>query len=99
MADTKYTPGPWYSGGCVVWQEEGVMLADLSVPLPSNGLSPDETEANAKLIAQAPAMLEALEACVEWQQHLDSVKYHATAPRTRRDVWREARDAIAAATA
>jgi len=46
----KSTPGPWKSGGCVVWQSNGGLICDLT----TSGLPPNEIEANAELIAKAP---------------------------------------------
>ncbi len=57
MSGTKHTPGPWVSGGCVVWQENGDQIADLSLAM----RKPEETEANTRLVTAAPDMLEALE--------------------------------------
>ena len=52
----KPSRGPFESGGCVVYNADGKVIADLASPLVSNGLSPDETEGNARLIAAAPDM-------------------------------------------
>jgi hypothetical protein len=58
----KHTPGPWQSGGCVVYGPDGAGVADLVAGVCNhNGRSPDETEANARLIAAAPELLKALE--------------------------------------
>ena len=55
-----HTKGPWASGGCVVWEQNGDGICDLTCGVSSNR-PPIETEANARLIAAAPDMLDALE--------------------------------------
>lgn len=66
---SKHTPGPWMVSPYntmgifddkkrpIAVAYEGVHSYDIELP---------EREANAKLIAAAPEMLEALRACVEW---------------------------------
>ena len=59
MSETKHTPGPWAHGGCVVYGADGDSVADLSL----NGRRhPNVTEANTRLVAAAPDLLDALEA-------------------------------------
>lgn len=61
MSDTKqveHTPGPWKSGGCVVWESDGDLICDL-ISFGSKRDN-DTIEANARLIAAAPDMLAAL---------------------------------------
>ena len=60
MAESKHTPGPWRSGGCVVWGGDDTPVADLASGMCNRpDLWPDTTEANARLIAKAPELLEA----------------------------------------
>lgn len=61
MSETKHTPGPWEAAGCVVYGSDGDSVADLSL----NGRRhPDVTEANTRLTAAAPDLLEACEAAL-----------------------------------
>ncbi len=55
---TKHTPGPWYideTFGLIMWQDKEVA----AIHAARNG----DAKGNAALIAAAPEMLEALEAC------------------------------------
>jgi len=64
MSEHKHTIGPWYlsgSGYDGVWIMAGTLHV-ATIPGASDG---DWCEANARLIAAAPEMLEALEAAVE----------------------------------
>lgn len=76
----KYTPGPWETAGSgiTVWSLDE-MVADCS---PEDGEIPtSERQANARLIASAPELLEALEATV----------LHVEMPLSGRDAdWHEA---------
>jgi hypothetical protein len=78
--ETKWTPGPWVVDGgspSLIWAEgrerrrlggllvQGLLVADLA-PRTVNNVPPiDERRANARLIAAAPKMYEALRAA-EW---------------------------------
>ena len=58
MSTPKHTPGPWHVGlkpGPMVYGPQGEQIVGLNVMLDS-----DEVLANAKFIAAAPAMYEAL---------------------------------------
>ena len=60
MSTPKHTPGPWHVGlkpGPMVYGPQGEQIVGLNVMLDS-----DEVLANAKFIAAAPAMYEALQA-------------------------------------
>jgi len=57
----KHSPGPWRTGGTVIRSSEGFGIADTD-PL-QNGAT-DQNKANARLIAAAPALLEALQVAV-----------------------------------
>ena len=59
MSTPKHTPGPWHVGlkpGPMVYGPQGEQIVGLNVMLDS-----DEVLANAKFIAAAPAMYEALQ--------------------------------------
>lgn len=70
MSDAKHTPGPWTTSGTVVSARVGASqrpVCEISIAAPSKGkrYSVDdhrpELMANARLIAAAPELLEALE--------------------------------------
>jgi len=57
--ETKHTPGPWHLGmkpGPMIYGPNGEQVADLSADM----VFPDETAANARLIAAAPDLLATL---------------------------------------
>ena len=59
MSTPKHTPGPWHVGlkpGTMVYGPQGEQIVGLNVMLDS-----DEVLANAKFIAAAPAMYDALQ--------------------------------------
>ena len=63
MNTPKHTPGPWHVGikpGPMVYGPQGEQIVGLNVMLDS-----DEVLANAKFIAAAPAMYEAIKATIE----------------------------------
>ena len=66
----KHTPGPWHVGlkpGPMVYGPQGEQIVGLNVLLDSN-----EVLANAKFIAAAPAMYEALKELVTYlQDHVE----------------------------
>lgn len=72
MSKHKHTPGPWWSERiltedgqklyCIKHDESGFVVYNMPPPM---SCAP-EFEANARLIAAAPAMLEALEQLVRW---------------------------------
>lgn len=65
--NNKYTPGPWRAEGwkgVVVNGSDGVTLALCPGDATKNGL--EQVQANAKLIAAAPELVEALELCRTW---------------------------------
>lgn len=64
----KHTPGPWHVGmrpGPIVYGPEGEQIANMHVPM----LPAEEHRANARLIAEAPAMLDALRAVLQVLNH------------------------------
>lgn len=56
----KYTPGPWVADGGVVYADHG-----LQVHICDTGLFSDQPFENARLIAAAPELLEALKSLKE----------------------------------
>ena len=82
MARSKHTPGPWTSRKGRILKEAGELsfcVADVkSVPLTYSKIG-GEYEANAKLIAASPELLEALKLAEEmsvifsWVSHLGNI--------------------------
>jgi len=71
----KHTPGPWH-----YWQRDiggfRIEVSEDDPPLalvPTNGRPPVEVEANARLIAAAPKMLEALTVIRDWRDCRDKL--------------------------
>jgi hypothetical protein len=59
MSTQKHTPGPWHVGfkpGPIVYGSQGEQVANLFEPL----IDTEENKANARLIASAPDLLNAL---------------------------------------
>jgi len=56
----KHTKGPWRVGKYCVWSDEKYVAAT------QTGLSGEEQQANAALIAAAPELLEACKDILEW---------------------------------
>ncbi len=96
MSTPKHTPGPWHVGlkpGPMVYGPQGEQIVGINVMLDS-----DEVLANAKFIAAAPAMYEALKAIVG-QQTPNRWGYDA-AEIALSDEWRaQARAALSQAEA
>jgi len=90
MRDTKHTPGPWHAdqstdGGWAIVPTEGFLIAVMAqVP-------PERIEPNARLIAAAPDLLDALRALVNITMHPQATKADI------RMIANEARAAIARA--
>lgn len=90
-----HTPGPWeirrpsYGQGFTreIWGADGKCVTGMTTRMTTGPV----TEANARLIAAAPDMLEALEGMVEMATH------HMMEPEERRERLRNARAAIAKA--
>lgn len=80
--NTQHTPGPWVTEHGV----PDVMTADRKILLAEVMVDPcgfEEAQANARLIAAAPALLEALENVTDWLDWLsteedDTTKKHPT---------------------
>lgn len=88
MSETKHTPGPWIEHSGMVWKDgPNVWPKGESVGIPiacmdresGNGTMPTERDANARLIAAAPDLLEALGSMIHRFDHLalDSGKREA----------------------
>lgn len=61
-AKQKHTPGPWYIEGTSVFTKQNAFyVAETGHPNRSYVKGPAECEANARLIAAAPELLEVLE--------------------------------------
>ena len=56
-----YTPGPWYYSSGMVWADADERVAIARADRNEPATLPTERDANARLIAAAPEMLEALE--------------------------------------
>ena len=67
MAESKFTPGPWrvaksfhFQNTYRVWAGDVFLCAAVGRLESGNGTTPEETRANAELMADAPGLLEAL---------------------------------------
>jgi hypothetical protein len=61
VSAAKHTPGPWVVDGKQAWVTQGTRDLPIAALLwPTSLRSEDETMANARLIAAAPELLEAL---------------------------------------
>ena len=64
--NTQYTPGPWRIGTPPPNGEQTIgALNGLMVAVATTGVEMEVTEANARLIAAAPELLEALQSVLE----------------------------------
>ena len=59
---SKRTPGTWIVGSVTVWSHQGGMVRRVALCEIHEGIDLDEAEANARLIAAAPDLLEAAKA-------------------------------------
>lgn len=76
---SRHTPGKWNDEGFTVQLEDRTIIADCCVTNPISGSPPaKEYRANARLIAAAPVMLEALQA----QEDADRARYWAAGADT-----------------
>ena len=78
MAKAKHTPGPWWADFDGENTFDGVEIQQVGrlhyVPVanvPVDYTDREEREANARLIAAAPDLLEALDEAIEWDSHDD----------------------------
>ena len=72
MTDAKHTPGPWrlnknYQIGIPHGDKEAGEAAWIDLEDAAGHFAPENLEANARLIASAPELLEALRAQVNWR--------------------------------
>lgn len=66
---TKHTPGPWHvSDNNVQWEILNENKNEIACVLTSDIPNDDEIFANAKLIATAPKLLEALQNLLTWRE-------------------------------
>lgn len=68
MSGRKWTPGPWLADGASVYEERD----DFSVICNLWSSSLPQWEANARLIAAAPDLLDALERCLNFIANTES---------------------------
>ena len=99
---TNHTPGPWLTRFSGSWKTEVVEPSDkvgLIAALNERGTL-DELKANARLIAAAPLLLEALERAEPWLGRLIADEGHlaCAAPRDAEATLRMVTDAIALTT-
>jgi len=80
MSAAKHTPGPWHvsdvAQGLVVYDDQGWAVADAKVFHARHTL--EEAQANARLIAATPNLLEMLSICVEILEKVDPSGYPDT---------------------
>lgn len=99
--NTKHTPGPWElsEGNTSLWAKSPwnarVRIAEIKRHSPMNGI---DSDANARLIAASPELLEALEKTVTWLKHLADREETVKEGGPVLETIREAREAIAKAT-
>jgi hypothetical protein len=67
-SETKHTPGPWIASGAKVLDKRQTLLAD--VHQTASRPSADESAANARLIAAAPELYEALRVLLDAAESL-----------------------------
>jgi hypothetical protein len=110
--ETKWTPGPWVVDGgspSLIWAEgrerrrlggllvQGLLVADLA-PRTVNNVPPiDERRANARLIAAAPKMYEALWAALAEMEGMQALYDEDDLESTFRQRLAKVRAALAAA--
>jgi len=97
MPETKWTPGPWLAEPADMFGDHNIVLSDgedrrAVAAVVSNMRDPSEVAANARLIAAAPDMLEALVFITD-----ENAPYSAT--QAWRDRIVEARTKVCAAIA
>lgn len=104
MTQATHTPGPWIieevdDGQAVISAESKKWIDFARVWVVTDGSTDKEGEANARLIAAAPELLEACLAMIEWD---DREKDHAVSFENRIELctqaFTKARAAIAKAT-
>lgn len=76
--ETKWTPGPWHVGGvqrCTVYDVRAQRVANSFEGVLAVLRSDEECKANARLIAAAPELAEALEKLIEAAESSDDCQY------------------------
>lgn len=83
--EKKHTPGEWAVDGMTIFAPaDGIAAKDVAVILHDGNSSIQEREANARLIAAAPELLEALEAAeVLW----NAIHQSNYSQETREAIW------------
>ncbi len=74
---SAHTPGPWHAskaGHHTIWAANEVLITDCDTLDPRQPPT-DQTQANARLIAAAPLMLEALENIENDNEHMPSTAW------------------------
>jgi hypothetical protein len=81
MTEQKHTPGPWHVRGRLIEADRHTVAALSKVT--DCDLLREESEANARLIAAAPELLEACETCLRLleSEDLDANKFDGEARR------------------
>ena len=76
-----HTTGPWHAGGdgTIIYAKDGFATASASIFHGRHG-GRDEAKANARLIAAAPELLEALQACDEAMDYMSEYDIPLTLP-------------------
>lgn len=95
MSERKHTPGPWSTG--IVFGFTEVVAPTLNVAN-IRGRTIPEQDANARLIAAAPELLEALEECVHALAEWVEIAEPSDMREDELDTLEKARSAITKAT-
>lgn len=96
MNEVKHAPGPFFTtcphGGTIYVEARlrGPTIQEVAAVGPTE--TPEQQQANAKLIVAAPDLLKALEMCIEWMGERRDVSPESI------DAWVKGRYAIAKAT-
>lgn len=72
-----YTPGPWWADGSDITTDDNLCVAVVQRPrIDDDGgyMSNDTANANARLIANAPSLVDALARCADWLGTLSNCK-------------------------
>lgn len=71
MSENQHTPGPWKVKGATIWGKNGPLAVVQGPSQPTMDGAHIEPEANRRLIAAAPTMLEALEKILKIKRTVD----------------------------
>lgn len=72
MTEAQHTPGPWVHGGRTIGTQEQEGNIEPLARLVGEGPRSDEDNANIRLIAAAPDLLENIKGIVQFLDHLNS---------------------------